>query len=108
MEFNAEKIMGYSLLGVGLIIMLGAIISLYSMVTGSSLPPDIFALPNITASIPIQGSTTTMQLMTGAVASKFANMAVWYMFMAFLTHAGSKIAGLGVHFLREIKFTLKE
>ena len=83
---------------------------IYNVFTGVMAPPALFTLKDIVVSVPMQGGMgrVSMELVSGANASKFLNMGIWYMLMGFVASAGSRVANLGVQLLREIKVVVKQ
>jgi hypothetical protein len=109
MAIKTERMTGFILLGVGLLLIFIAVNCVYTIFSGAATPPELFKIDSITISVPTGTDTSTkpMELLKGEQASKFINMAVWYILMLFILSAGSKIAGLGVQLLREIKVVVK-
>ncbi|MDD5347120.1 MAG: hypothetical protein PHT59_00750 [Candidatus Omnitrophica bacterium] len=105
MDAKTDKIIGYALLGVGLVLIVIAAHNVYSVFTGVSAPPEVLRFGNIMMVLP--NNQGTAELVTGEVLNKFGNLMLWYIFMFFLVTAGNKIAGLGITLAREIKVTVK-
>jgi len=107
MDTKTEKIIGYSLLGLGLIFILIAAHSVFTVFTGSP-PPDIFKMDSIVLNVNNgSGGTNGVELVSGKIASQFLNMISWYILMFFIAQAGGKIAGLGIQLIKEIRVTVK-
>jgi hypothetical protein len=102
---NPEKIIGYVLLGIGVLFIVIALHNVYTVFTGVAAAPEMFKIANIKIDLP--NNTGSAELVAGDVASKFLNLMLWYILMFFLATAGNLIAGLGVTLLRQIKVTVK-
>jgi hypothetical protein len=108
MQVKNERLTGFILLFVGLLLIIGALHLVYCVFTGITSPPEMFKIQSISLSIPSgTGSPVSIELLSGEVVSKFVNMTVWYILMLFVLSAGGKIAGLGVELLRVIKVVVK-
>ncbi len=105
---KTEEIIGYVLLGAGLIFILLAAYNVYTIFTGVSAPPEVFKMKSIVLNVNNNaGGTNSVELVSGKVASKFMDMSVWYILMFFLVQAGSKIASLGIQMVKKIKVIVK-
>lgn len=109
MASKTQKITGYGLLWLGIIIILTAVYNMFKVCRGAGNPPALFELKDVFLSLPAQGglSNAKIMLFSGEDAGKMVNMVVFYMFMVFLLSAGSKLSGIGVQLLREIKIAVK-
>lgn len=110
MKRDTEKIIGYSLLAAGLILITSAIIMTANVFTGKSLPPQISKIEYINLSTPVNitgnAKTSNIQFRIDRQINKIFDTVIWYLFMIFVVLSGSKIAGLGIQFLREIKINV--
>lgn len=105
MDAKTDKIIGYVLLGVGVLLIIIAAHNVYTVFTGVSAPPEVLRFGSIMMNLPNnQGSA---ELVTGEVLNKFGNLMLWYIFMFFIVTVGNKIATLGITLVREIKVTVK-
>jgi len=106
---KAEKVVGYSLLAVGLALIVLSVYFMYAVFTGSMLPPTIFSMGSIRLPIPTGdgGMPIEVEVVPGEQVSKVVNAVLWSILMVFVASAGSKIGGLGVKLAREIKVEVK-
>ena len=105
MKWKDEKIVGYVLLAIGVIVIFFSIYQMWVVFTGGSPAPKLFNFSDV--SIPgAQGQNVI--LMSGQELSNLADLAFWYILMFFIVWAGGKIASLGVDLLREIRVEIKE
>lgn len=105
MKLKGEKIVGYVLLAVGVVVIFFSIYQMWVVFTGGSPAPKLFNFSDV--SIPgAQGQNVL--LMSGQELNKLADLAFWYILMFFILWAGGKIASLGVDLLREIRVEIKE
>ncbi len=100
-----EKILGYVLLGAGLLFILLTAHSVYAVFTGISAAPQIFKMDSI--EIPAANGAPAVAIMSGKNLSKLMDLGGWYILMFFLAQAGAKIAGLGIQLIKEIRVTVK-
>ena len=101
-----ERIIGYVLVIIGLICILLAFISIYSVFTGAATPPEIFKMKNLELTINPTGimkGTTPVDLTIDSEMRKVVNMFLHYLFMAFVLMVGSKIGSIGVMFITGIR-----
>ncbi len=105
MKMKDEKITGYILLTIGVILIIFAIISVFNVFTGSSSAPSLIKINDIKISIPGVGET---MILRGEDISTITNMLLWLILMVFIASGGSMIGNLGVKLLREIKVEIKK
>ena len=101
-----EKIIGYILLTLGIVLLLFSIFEMITVYTGNASPPNLFNLSDI--SIPLGQNGTNVSLIQGAQLSQLPNLFFWFILMGFVLLAGGKIASLGVSMIKEIKVEVKE
>jgi hypothetical protein len=108
-----EKILGYFLLIVGIMIIFFTAINVYNVFNKKTKPIDILNLPGISLDL---SSLAGGQLPTGAakpeliapeVLNQPMNLALHLFFMGFISTIGFKIASLGVMLVRPIKIKLR-
>ncbi|MBE3116313.1 hypothetical protein IMZ68_03835 [Candidatus Bathyarchaeota archaeon] len=104
-KFKTEKIIGYILLTLGIILLLFSIVEMFSVYGGTSSPPKLINLSDI--SLPGQDGTNTT-LIQGSQLSQLPNLFFWFVLMSFVLFAGGKIASLGVSMLKDIKVEVKQ
>ena len=109
MDVTTDKIIGYVLLVVGLILIIFAAYSMLDVFIGTREPPSILKINSITISVPVGlgAPPEKIELLSGTDVSKIANLGLWYILMFFFASIGSKIGGLGVQLIREIKVVVK-
>ncbi|MEM2908285.1 MAG: hypothetical protein QXP65_03710 [Candidatus Hadarchaeales archaeon] len=108
-KVRVDKVIGYALLAVGLIIIALSVRSMYNVFTGGSSPPSIIRLNDVKIPVPSGEGQPREEvlLIAGDQASKIINMGLWTILMLFVASAGAKIGGLGVKMAREIKVEVK-
>lgn len=109
MKIKDYKAVGYALLIAGLIFIIYAVYSMYSVYTGAQAPPSVVEMKSVTISLPTGGGAPPIQteLLSGRESSKLVNMGIWLALMTFVASAGSRVGGLGVKLIREIKVEVK-
>ncbi len=110
MKIKDYKATGYALLIAGLVLIIWAVYSMYSVYTGATQPPSVIQMNSVAISLPTGGNIPPIQteLISGKDSSKLVNMGIWFALMTFIASAGGRIGGLGVNLIREIKVTVKE
>jgi hypothetical protein len=106
LKMKDEKIVGYILLAIGIIMIFFSVYEMMRVFTGGSPPPNLFNFSDISIQMSEQAEGTL--LVSGEELNKLAAMAFWYMLMFFIMWSGGKIASLGVSMIREIKVEVKE
>jgi hypothetical protein len=108
MDSDNQKILGYVLLGLGLVIIFICGYNAYTVFTGASAPPAVFRIEDVSINVDNNaGAASHIKLISGADASKLINMALWYILMFFLVQVGGKVASLGTQMAKEIKVIVK-
>lgn len=111
-----ERNTGYSLLGVGLLIMFIAVGIIILTLTNNMKPISVFNIPaptlNTASFMPhIPGfpkpTGTDIVLLPTAAFNKLLNIGVEFMLMYFIMSFGFKLADLGVKLIRPIKISAK-
>jgi hypothetical protein len=100
-----DKLIGYSLISIGLGMILISIYLMYAVFTNSMEPPKILTLNDVKLLIyPIAGGppieTTLLQ---GNQFSKRVNMLLWAIFMLVIISAGGKVSDIGIKLVKEVK-----
>ncbi len=109
MRFKDEKVVGYILLAVGVLMIFFSVYSMFVVFTGASAPPSLFNFSDVSLSVPQpEGGSETMQIVSGQDMNRMADMGTWYMLMFFVVYAGGKVASLGVNLLKEIRVEVKQ
>ena len=103
---KTEKIIGYILLTLGVILLLFSIFEMVNVYTGNTPPPNLFNLSDI--SLPLDQDGTNISLIQGAQLSQLPNLFFWFVLMFFILFAGGKIASLGISMIKDIKVEVKE
>ena len=114
-----EKVIGYALLTVGILIILYAAFSVYSVFTKKQKPVDVFNLPGISLDLSgLVGSdlspeermlmkeknvNTKAELISPEVLNTPLNYTFHILFMGFIASIGFKIANIGTLLVRPIK-----
>jgi hypothetical protein len=105
MKWRSEKIAGYVLLILGVVVIFFSIYEMFVVFTGGSPPPKLFNFSDI--SVPGTNNQNVM-LISGQEVSKFADLFCWLILMFFVMWGGGKVASLGVNLIREIRVEIKE
>jgi hypothetical protein len=108
-KLKKDKLVGYVLLIVGLIVIFLAIVWAYSAFTSGSSRLSIFRWDNQKIKISSSDNEPPQYLeVPGDQVSKTINIMLWLTLMFFLVWAGAQIANLGVKIIRSIKVEIKE
>lgn len=111
----SEKISGYILLGVGLMIILFSFSSVLIIIFGNTKPINIFNLPGVSLNLESliggglvpKGKESKAEIVAPEIINQPLNLIAHIIIAGFLVNGGFKIASLGVQFLRPIKVNLK-
>ncbi len=106
LKLKNEKVIGYALLVLGIILLLFSIVEMINVYYGNSPPPKLFELQDI--SLPVGQNASGISLIQGAQVSQLANLFFWFILMGFVLFAGGKIASLGVTMIKDIQVQVKE
>lgn len=108
-KLKNDKLVGYVLLIVGLIVVFLAIVWAYGAFTSGSSRLSIFHWDNQKIKITSSDNEPPQYLeIPGDQISRTINILLWLTLMFFLVWAGAQIAGLGVKIIRSIKVEIKE
>ena len=105
LKIKNEKIVGYILLAVGVVMIFVSVYFMFSVFTGVSSPPILLHFSDISLSFPVETEATSM--ISGQELSKMIAMSFWYLLMFFIMWAGGKVASLGVNLIKEIRVEVK-
>ena len=102
LERSLERIVGYVLLALGIVVMVFAAIQIVMVFTNKANPIEFFTSEDVGgSSLPIP------QLIDPELLNNVLNMAVYFLIMNFLLGLGFKIANLGVQLVRPIKIEVR-
>jgi hypothetical protein len=96
-----DKIVGYALLVLGIVLLLFSIYEMVNVYTGNASPPNLFNFSDV--SLPTGQNGTNATAIQGAQLSQVPNLFFWFILMGFVMFAGGRIASLGVNMLKDIK-----
>ena len=99
-----DKIIGYILLALGVILLIFSLYEMIDVYTGHSPAPQLIKLSDI--ALPIQDANVT--LIEGAQLSQISNLLFWFILNGFILLAGGKIAQVGVNMVKEVKVEVNE
>lgn len=120
----SEKVTGYVLVGVGILVMIISLIQIVSVMSGGSIPLHIFKYSETANSDgssgvfdPLNptslldslnsGDLSSINLIDPRVITDLLNIIVYYLILQFVMGFGYKIASLGVQLLRPIHVDMK-
>jgi hypothetical protein len=104
--FKTEKIIGYVLLALGIILLIFSIIEMIDVYYGYAAPPKLFSIGDI--SLSLGNNSVNASTIQGAQVSQLPNLFFWFLLMGFVLLAGGKIASLGVNMIKEIQVEIRE
>jgi hypothetical protein len=121
MNVMSEKLVGYALLAVGLLIILGSVLNVYQVFNKQASSVNLFSFPGISidlgkvvasqlpkdVTLP-QGTAMQQEIIPAKMLNESANIAAHLFLMGFVASAGYKIASLGVEILRPIQVKVRE
>lgn len=119
----SEKIIGYVLLVVGILVILGAGVSTFMVFTKQAEPVKLFEFSGISldptqmlgSSLPVELQTTLKQtntskqeMISGEMINSTSNIFAHLFLMGFIASIGYKLASLGTKLMRPIVVKLNE
>lgn len=121
MNGMSEKLVGYVLLSVGILIILGSVLNVYQVFNKQASAVSLFSFPGISidlgkvvasqlpkdVALP-QGTAMQQEIIPAKMLNESANIAAHLFLMGFVASAGYKIASLGVEMLRPIQVKVRE
>ena len=107
-KIRSEKIIGYALLSVGVIMILVSVYLMFDVFTGARSPPSLVHFSDISIPVPSPEQKENVPIVSGEVLDKLVAMSFWYMLMFFVMLAGGKIASLGISLIKETIVEVKE
>ncbi|MBI3342510.1 hypothetical protein HY024_05300 [Candidatus Curtissbacteria bacterium] len=122
-KFAADKLTGYVLLLLGLLMIAIAVVLAFLLLTGRTKPPQAvnFEAPSIQmpsngsvelpAQLKSQGFSVSkptsqvgaQKIISDEVFNFYLNTGLFYLLMMFVASAGSKVAMIGVHLIKDFK-----
>jgi len=109
MDSQTERIIGYILIGIGLVCILFSFYSMYNVFTNVVNPPEIFKMQSLSLTTTVAGANGPAQINIALdqEARKVVDMFLYYLFMFFVVIVGSRLGSLGIQFIKEIKVQTK-
>jgi hypothetical protein len=126
-KFSTDKTLGYTLLAVGILMILIPVILVILVFTGKMQPAIVLNAPAPTMRIPTVKSTIqipglleklgfgvgqkdspayiTQEIIPQQVFSFYVNAGIFYLLMLFIASAGSKTAGIGTKLIKDVTFS---
>ncbi len=115
----SERVTGYILLGIGICIMLFALVNIYLLFTSKIQPIQIFdtkgisfdlnsLLPQLPEGVSVGNKSQGMELIPSNTINQTLNLSAHFFLMSFVMTFGYKLASLGVMLVRPVVVKLKE
>ena len=112
----SEKILGYGLITIGIILILAAAFSVFAVFTGGAQPVNLFKFnglsldlgPSLLGGLPpemtkgLKVSSSPTEIIPAQMLNSTANIFAHLMLMGFIASIGQKLASLGVQLIRPI------
>ena len=115
-----EKIIGYVLFCIGLLVIIFSTYAGYQVFTKQAQPIDVFHFPNITMDV-TQALTSGLpkeltqnlppqrqEIIPAEMINQPMNFFTYLIFMGFMASTGAKLAGLGIQLIRPIVVKMHE
>ena len=105
-----EKITGYSLLGIGIFLIIISVVSVFQVFTGQVKPVRLFQMQGISLDLGSQAGIKlpTTEIIPAALINDSTNLFLHLLLMGFIASTGQKLASLGVQLVRPIVVKLNE
>ncbi len=110
----SEKIVGYCLLVVGIVVIIFAAMNVFMVFTGKALPVQLFSFQGVSLDfsqslgLPKTTGTAPVELLSARDLNQMSNLGAQLLLMGFLAGVGEKLASLGVQLIRPIVVKSKE
>lgn len=103
MDLSTKKVLGYTLLFIGLIGIIFSVYSVYQVFTNITRPPEIFQMQNLTFSLSASGDAPPVEVTVplNQDVRKVVNTFLYFLFMYFVVCAAGKISTLGTQFIKK-------
>lgn len=108
-----EKVIGYVLLTVGLLIIVFAAVNVFAVFTGQAQPVQLFHFQSVSLDLGSslglpKGTSPATELLSAKDLNQMSNIGAQLLLMGFLAGVGQKLAALGVDLIRPIVVKGKE
>ena len=105
-----EKIVGYTLLIIGIMVIVLSALNVYAVFTGQMLPVQLFHLSGISLDLSQYTGVKTKpaELVPAETLNQTSNLAAHLFLMGFIASMGQKLASLGVKLIRPIVVKLRD
>ena len=111
----SEKIIGYLLLGLGLLTIIFSAFNVYQVFTKQASPIGLFQLKGLSLDVaqylpsdPRSATPPPAEIFPAADLNFISNLTAHYLLMSFFIGVGFKVASLGIQLLRPIQVKLSE
>lgn len=104
-KFLSEKLTGYLLLFLGILVIGYSSFSIYQVFTKKAKPVELFNSPSF--QIELAPNSKPVELMSAETLDTISNLTAHYFLMSFLAMVGFKISSLGIQLLRPIEVKLQ-
>lgn len=98
---SVERIIGFILLLLGVVIILYALYASYGIFTGGEDPPEIFEASQATGVVSEELQKQLESLLPDEALPKTFNLFAWSILAGILIFGGGQVAGLGVKLLKK-------
>ena len=103
-----EKITGYVLLILGIILIMFSLVNVYRVFTGIQQPVSLSN--SVGLKVAVVPDSDPIEVLRGEDVNQLTNITLYYLLMSFVVSCGFKVSTLGVQLLRpvEVKLSAKE
>ncbi len=101
-----EKLVGYALLVLGIVLLLFSMFEMINVYSGNAPAPKLFELQDVSLSTGQNGAGVS--LIQGAQMSQLADLLCWFLLMGFVLFGGGKIASIGVNMIKDIQVQIRD
>mgnify|MGYP001770469748 CR=1 FL=1 len=101
-----EKIIGWVLFGIGLLLCLSALLNAHGIFTGTVTPNQIMEMDDIVVTLQPQPPNFPggkVDVMKADAATKFINLMFGYVLNVFVLMVGGKVSSIGISMVRDMK-----
>jgi len=110
-----EKLVGYILLGIGLLVIILAGVNVYMVFNKQAMPVQLFSFPPVSVDLSPTGggglppglTLPKTELLSSEMLNQTSNIAAHFFLMGFVVSIGYRIASLGVSLVRTIEVKVR-
>ena len=110
---RTAKIVGYSLVSIGVLIIIICLVNAYLIFTGTARPVSLFSFASVSLDVSKllgmpQSQPINQELISKEVLNNPINLVAHLLILGFFASTGQKLATIGAHLVRPLKINVKQ